>query len=290
MEKNNFVEKQDMNLLQKILEVKDSLPKKQKLLCDFILEHHQDIGIYTVKELADAAGVGTTTVIRLTQFLGFDNYVDFRKEFHFIHTDYLNKWESVKLSFERKMEEGSSNSLQWIIQKNLENIQQIFNPTILEEYEKIINLLLNTDKAYIFGTRPYRAAAIYFEILMNEFSNKMIQLSYDSETLFDKAQHFKEDEVLLVFAFEPYTRRTLSLVDLATSKKIKTILFTDHLSCPIAKEADVILLVPVETEFFSIVPLVVLLEAISIELGRKSVNSIDHIKNLVPILKKYDII
>lgn len=284
------INKENVNLLNHIMDIKESLPKKQKFLCNFILENHKDIGIYTVKELAEAAGVGTTTVMRLTKLLGYETYIDFRKDIHYLQNEYLNKWESVKSSFEREIGDSSSNNLQWIIQRATNNIQKILDPLIIVEYEKIISILINANKIHVFGARPYRAAAIYFDIIITEFSDKMNQLSYDSETLFDRAQHFKSDDVLIVFSFEPYTNRTSSLVHLAASKNVKIILFTNQLSCPSAKYATSILTIPMETEFFSIVPLIVLLEAITVELGRNSEDAVHNIKNLVPILKKYEII
>ena len=281
---------ESIDLIQHIINIKDTLPKKQELLCDYILENQQDIGILTVKELADSARVGTTTVMRLTKQLGYENYVDFRKQFYQIQTNHLNRWESVKVSFERDERETTISQLHWIIQKSLDNVSQILSPQVISEFEKVIKLLVNSERVHIFGARPYRAAAIYFEVLINEFSNKINQLSHDTETLLDRVEHFKENEVLMVLSFEPYTKRTLALVDLAASKDIPIILFTNQLSCPAAKNANCILQVPTETEFFSIVPLIVLLEAITVEIGRKTKNAISNIEKLVPILKRYDVI
>lgn len=281
---------ENANLIQYIIKIKETLPKKQERLCNYILENHQDIGILTVKELADSAQVGTTTVMRLTKSLGYENFVDFKKQIYQMQTNNLNRWESVKGSFERDARESNISQLHWIIQKSLDNVSQILSPQLIAEFEKATKLLINSERIHVFGARPYKAAAIYFEVLINEFSNKINQLSYDSETLFDRVPFFKSDEVLMVLSFEPYTKRTLSLVDLAASKNIPIILLTNQLSCPAAKNADCILQVPTETEFFSIVPLIVLLEAIVVEIGRNSDNAIRNIEKLVPILKEYDVI
>jgi DNA-binding MurR/RpiR family transcriptional regulator len=49
----------EMNVFDHIISVKDTLPNKQRQLCDYILENHQDIGLFTVKKLAKKANVGT---------------------------------------------------------------------------------------------------------------------------------------------------------------------------------------------------------------------------------------
>ena len=61
-------------IVDHIIEIKDSLPKKQKQLCNYIVLHSGEAGMMTVAELAQQAGVGTTTVMRLVQYLGYDSY------------------------------------------------------------------------------------------------------------------------------------------------------------------------------------------------------------------------
>lgn len=50
--------------MNKIVAIKESLPKKQRQLCDYILKNYQSIGLITIKELAANAKVGISTVIR----------------------------------------------------------------------------------------------------------------------------------------------------------------------------------------------------------------------------------
>lgn len=43
--------------------LKDVLPKKQRILCQYLALNYERVGVMTVAELACAAGVGTTTVM-----------------------------------------------------------------------------------------------------------------------------------------------------------------------------------------------------------------------------------
>ena len=54
------------NILDEILKIKDLLPKKQQKLCNYLALNYKQVGVMTVAELAQAAGVGTTTVMRLS--------------------------------------------------------------------------------------------------------------------------------------------------------------------------------------------------------------------------------
>ena len=66
-------------VLEQIIKIKDAVPKKQRILCNYLALNYEKIGVMTVAELAENAGVGSTTVMRLVQLLGFDSYTTFKK-------------------------------------------------------------------------------------------------------------------------------------------------------------------------------------------------------------------
>ena len=52
-------------VLEQIIKIKDAVPKKQRILCNYLALNYEKIGVMTVAELAENAGVGSTTVMRL---------------------------------------------------------------------------------------------------------------------------------------------------------------------------------------------------------------------------------
>lgn len=68
------------NIIDKIIQIKDVLPKKQRMLCNYLAINYVDAGMMTVAELAQQSGVGTTTVMRLMKTLGYENYSDFKHD------------------------------------------------------------------------------------------------------------------------------------------------------------------------------------------------------------------
>ena len=55
-------------------------PEVQKA-ARYILENPQDVGVSTVREIADAAKVKPNTVVRMARQVGFEGYEDFREPF-----------------------------------------------------------------------------------------------------------------------------------------------------------------------------------------------------------------
>ena len=68
------------NIIDKIIQIKDVPPKKQRMLCNYLAINYVDAGMMTVAELTQQSGVGTTTVMRLMKTLGYENYSDFKHD------------------------------------------------------------------------------------------------------------------------------------------------------------------------------------------------------------------
>jgi DNA-binding MurR/RpiR family transcriptional regulator len=272
---------QSQSIITEIINIKDSLPKKQRQLCDYILKNYQSIGLITIKELSHNAKVGVSTIMRTVNALGYNHFNDLRKDLYDESVPTNSKWTLKKSFSEIQNEEENVPTLVQVSKESINLLDKSLDATLMENFETAIELIRHASHVNILGSRPYKAMALYFEQLLGEFYSKIRQLSHDTEVLCDRILQFEEDEVLLVFAFEPYTNRIIEAVKLAYELGIKIILISDHISCPVIQYASVTLKVEVSEEKFSVVPIIVLLEALVIELGkRSSEESIKKLKRL----------
>lgn len=280
-----------MSILDEIIKNKKALPKKQQQLCNYILENPHDIHMTTVKTLASNASVGTTTVLRLVKFLGYDSYPEFKMQFHTLQNEYISKWENVKKSFSNQNDVICKNTIEEVWNEAIVDLNNSINPQLIMDFTQAIECIINSKRLFVFGARPYKATAIYLELLLNEFYTNIFQLSNDSESMFDKLLHSNADDVVILFGFEPYTKRSVSLAKLAAKNLSKIILISDVLSNPISPYATVNLQLKVSSNHYSIIPVFTLIESLVLEVGKKTSNkSIDLIKQLSPILKEADVI
>jgi DNA-binding MurR/RpiR family transcriptional regulator len=282
---------QNQSIINEIINIKDSLPKKQRQLCDYILKNYQSMGLITVKELSENAKVGVSTIMRTVNALGYNHFNDLRKDLYDESVPTNSKW-TLKNSFsEISNERENVSTLVQVSKESINLLGKSLDSTLLESFETAIDLISHASHVNVLGSRPYKAMALYFEQLLGEFYSKIRQLSHDTEVLCDRILQFEEDEVLLVFAFEPYTNRIIEAVKLAHELGIKVILISDHISCPVIQYASVTLRVEVSEEKFSVVPIIVLIEALVIELGkRSSEESIQKLKRLERTLIEKNVI
>ena len=277
--------------INKIIDIKDSLPKRQRQLCDYILKNYQSIGLITFQELADNAEVGSSTVVRTINALGYENFNDLRKDIYNESLTSDRGWTLKKSLTEIPKEGERTPTLVQFWNESVHLLNKSLDVNLVENFETVIDFIEKSSQINILGTRPHKATALYLEQLLGEFYSKVRQLSNDTEVLYDRILQFDKDEILVVFAFEPYTNRIIEAVKLAHELGNKIILITDYISCPIISYASATLKVDVSKEQFSVIPIMALIEALVIEIGkRSSEESIKKLKRLEKTLIEKNVV
>lgn len=276
---------QTFDLKAKIVSTKKTLPKKQQKLCDYILKHFEDLGLVTIKELAKDAEVGISTVMRTIHALDYDNFNDFRRDIYNSAMPNDSKF-SLKNAF---IESGKvkSHTLTHVWDKSVSLLNQSLKPDLISSFDQAINLIEQANNIYVLGTRPYKTTALYLEHLLNEFNLSIHQLSYDTDSIFDKTKKMTNNDLLIAFSFEPYTYSVINAVKETKRQGNDIILITDHDTSPLIEFSNVTLKLSVRKDHFSILPIIALIDAIVLELGKRtSETSLKHLEKLEEVLNR----
>ena len=168
-------------VLEQIIKIKDAVPKKQRILCNYLALNYEKIGVMTVAELAENAGVGSTTVMRLVQLLGFDSYTTFKKalaqESLFENT---TPYRSLRQEFSRTSRRRAGIRSIWRSRTESRCLKISCTPNI-SQFEAAIQLMLESDQLYILGMRSSKALALYFEYVGRALYPHIRQLSLEEE-------------------------------------------------------------------------------------------------------------
>lgn len=276
--------KSTQNLLNAIIMIKETLPKKQKALCNYIVENYHSLGLLTAAELAKSANVGISTIMNVTKRLGYKSFVEMRKDLYQISSS--TTWWHLKESF-RTDRNLPSITLTKIWEEITDVLSRSLTPMLIENFEKTVQYLLDAKTIHILGLRTSKPIALYFEQLLQEFYPKTRQISFNTEFIYDRILNFDPKDLLFVIAHSPYTNLTIEATQFCYKQGYKIVLLTDHLSCPITPYASTILKVETSQSQYSIVPSIALIEALVIEIGRQTSNqSIKHLEEIESILAK----
>ena len=277
----------DRTILDYLIENKSKMTKKHQAICDYLLENHSEISMMSVKELAQEVGVGTTTVLRFTQDLGYSSFFDLKKQFFEIHKTYASKWSRIQSSFDVDQDENSDKLIEDIWSENISVLKRTLTPQLLDSVHEAVDLLVESKHIHLAGSRPYRAMAVYMEALLTEFEPRVHQLSMDIDNILDRLILLNHEDVVVVIAFSPYSNRMIDVAEIAYKNRIPVILITDELSNPISQYAKIIMKVETSTKHFTVISLVTLIEAIVVEYGsRLAPQSGDNVETLADLLKE----
>lgn len=253
----------DSNLLQKIINKKDKLPKKQKEFSDYILENYREIGIQSIGRMSEDSGVGTTTILRTIKQFGYDNLNDFKKDIHLIVIDSQTpKWWDFSSD-----DKDTDNH----IPKTWNKINQLQQYTMTKDLEKNIKTAVKrmseAEKINVFGLRTSRSVALYLENSINEFNPVCQQLSYEPHFIFDRLYHVSEKEVVILIALSPFTKMTYEVAKYCAGKNIDVILITDSADNSMIPYAKHVLMLARSEDHYSLVPAISLVETLAVMFG-----------------------
>lgn len=277
------------NLLQALLNLRNTLPKKQEKLCSYMIENYQSIGLLTIAELAEAANVGTTTVMRLIKNLGYESYFDVKKEVaNASMQPTTSAWWHLQQSFTAKDQNGHTLTEVGTEVKSL--LDQTVTPSLIADFDSAIQLILQADRINILGTRSNKALAMYLGYLLEEFYPNVTQLSRDTEFIYDRILRFESGDILVLIDNAPFATASIEAAEFCYENNHPVILITDHLSSPASSFASITLTTKASKNQYSVMPTLFLIEALIIEVGRKTSNdSISHLKKLSDILEKKNV-
>lgn len=257
----------DTNLLQKIINKKDRLPKKQKEFSDYILENYRELGIQSIGKMSENSGVGTTTILRTIRQFGYDNLNDFKRDIHLVVIDSQTpKW----WDFSNEDEEADTPNDNHI-QKTWSKINQLQQYTMTKDLEKTINAavkrMTEAERINVFGLRTSRSVALYLENSINEFNPVCQQLSYEPNFIFDRLYHVSDKEVVILIALSPFTKMTYEVAKYCAEKNIDVILITDSADNSMIPYAKHVLMLARSGDHYSLVPAISLVETLTVIFG-----------------------
>lgn len=281
------------NIIDEILRIRDVLPKKQQKLCSYLVMNCDQVSIMTVAELAQAAEVGTTTVMRLIQTLGRSSFAEFKKDLlNAALMQSATSYRCLKQSFQHDSMRTEGGTLQNVATDGLNALENLCTPSNIKQFDRIADILEGAERIFLLGLRSSKALALYCEYGLSTFYPHVYQLSNDTEYIFDRiALYPQETDAMLVFSIWPCTRKTIEAAEVCYKKGIPVVLITNTSLNPIVKYAAAVIDTNSVNHPSGQTVIMAVIEAIISELGRrKAPVSSENIEAVEGILSEKSIV
>lgn len=243
----------------------------QQVVCSYILENYQRVAFMTVEELAGLCGASPATVVRTVKALDYASYHEMQEEFEkLLMSTQVSLWWELERSWEEKTEDEFP--LPWVAKDNVDAIQDSLTPQLVDNFRRASDMLANARRIFVVGMRSSKAAALFFQSMLNQlFSNVEIAMN-GSETLYDYMVDLGPEDVLFCISLggPHYAKTTASAIAFASRSGIPSILVSNAPTAPAAEFATLTLYIASTQKHYSLVPCLTLLEALVVSLGQRN--------------------
>ncbi|TNE73390.1 MurR/RpiR family transcriptional regulator [bacterium] len=254
-----------------------SLTRNQRKVADYILNNMNEVAFLSVIELGGKCGASKATVVRLTQRLGYDGYVEFKAELQDAIQSKFSLLEQVPAI------PTSGNSLVDVAQKEVKHINQTIESITPEVLASVVKSLNQAETIFTFGQGGSALISQLFAYLLNQIAMNARSLVSTHLSVEQQIVNASSKDVLVVFSFPPYSKSTIENAKLASEKGIKVLAFTDSRTSPIYHHANQCLFIRGEKTAYSnsFAALSVTMNALVVELmAVNKEKSMRHLKNV----------
>lgn len=221
-----------------------SLTHAERRIAEYILEHLDTIGLQTSTALAQTIGVSDTSIIRFIRKLGFKGYSEFRSEMAGRIARRCNQpypGLSPGEKYIKSLESLHQNSLIQDVQRyTLDNLQRSFATLEMSAVDRIADIILSSKRKFIVGFRGSACCAQYMSSKLLFLVPDVLPVLHADATALERLVDINRDDCLIVYSFPRYSELNFVLMDMARAQGAKVILFTDQVTSPLAKCADVV--------------------------------------------------
>lgn len=245
-------------------ELPDLTPEARKA-ATYVLENPRDVGISTVREIAQAANVKPNTVVRMARQVGFEGYDDFRAPFRDAIRSGAADFPDRARWLQDISKSGDLGGLYAdMVRDVISNIEETFAGIPTEDMKAAAQAIWNARRVFTLGVGVNNSVARNFTYLASTGMTEFHAIPRPGSTPVDDLAWANGDDVLIAITCKPYRSEVVEAVNIAREQGMIIVALSDSPASPIIRAADHGFVVSVDTpQFFpSSVSIIALLETL----------------------------
>ncbi|MHA1599799.1 MAG: MurR/RpiR family transcriptional regulator [Alphaproteobacteria bacterium] len=227
---------QDLTVAERIRGRFESLTRAERQLANAMLENYPVSGLGSITAVAEASGVSTPTVARMAKKLGFGGFPQLQAKLRAeLKATISNPIAKHELWAGHAPDTHILNRFADAVMENMRQTLSQINP---DAFDAVAELLADRERSlHVVGGRITRSLADYFFTHMQVIRNGVTLVASNSNTWPHYVLNMEAGDVLVAFDIRRYERDILRLAEMAKSKGVIVVLFTDQWGSPTAKHA-----------------------------------------------------
>ncbi|MBB5222114.1 DNA-binding MurR/RpiR family transcriptional regulator [Amaricoccus macauensis] len=219
----------------------DALPKRLRQCADYVTANPDRVAVSTVAELAQAAEVQPSAVMRFCQELGFSGFSQmqrlFREEYSRKWPDYATRLQNLR----RTGEDGPAVLLAEFVEAGRTSLENLTSTVDIAMLERAVDLLAASPLIHLVGYRRAFPVASYLAYALEKMGIPCVL--HTAVGQLPTRHALRPGDAVLAITFAPYSAETVTFAEAARAGGHEVVALTDSLSSPLQRLGVVPLLV-----------------------------------------------
>ena len=253
------------NVLDRLSAEWEALTPEAQKAARYVLENPTEVGVSTVREIAEAANVKPNTVVRMARQVGFDGYEDFRAPFRNAIRQGSASFPDRARWLQDIRKSGDLGGLYAdMVEGAIQNLEDTFAKIDAEALKSAAEAIWNSRQIFTLGVGVNNANARNFTYLASTGMTQFHAIPRPGSTPVDDLAWAGPEDALIAMTCRPYRSEVIEALDIAKEQGITIIGISDSPASPVIRAADHAFVVAAETpQFFpSSVSTIALLETL----------------------------
>jgi DNA-binding MurR/RpiR family transcriptional regulator len=235
-------------LLQRFSEEYEGLSKQLKIIARHIERNRDHLGLEGIRELAQHCEVQPSAVVRFAKHFGLSGFAEMQRIFRDGLAQYLEQSRSYETRIRKGIESGvgrlsSSEITDEFLRGNISGMQELRERLHGPRFDKAVNLLAETDAISICGSRRSFPVAVYLEYALQHTDKRITLISAMGGMQQGQVRSVRRGDVMVAISYTPYAQETIEVAQEVLTRGARLIAITDSRMSPLARGADVALIV-----------------------------------------------
>ena len=213
-------------VLGRLSEEWDALTPEAQKAARYVLENPADVGVSTVREIAEAAQVKPNTFVRMARQVGFEGYEDFRAPFRdAIRQGAVSFTDRARWLQDIRKSGGLGGLYADMVEDTLKNIEDTFASIDEARLKAAAEAIWNCRQVFTLGVGVNNAIARNFTYLASTGMTQFHSIPKAGSTAVDDLAWADGQDVLIAMSMRPYRTEILEALEIAREQGLTIIGF-----------------------------------------------------------------
>nr|WP_315231062.1 MurR/RpiR family transcriptional regulator [uncultured Albidiferax sp.] len=241
-------------LIKRITGEYDALSKQLKVIARYVEQNRHHIGLDGIQQVATQCGVQPSAVVRFAKHFGFSGFSEMQAIFREGLSRQLAPARNYKTRIRDVIESGagSLSSVQIaneFLSGSIAGMQELQSSLHGPTFKKAVDLLAESDCIWIAASRRSFPVAVYLDYALQHTDKRVSLVSGMGSMHLGQMRSVRKGDVMLAISFSPYAEETINVAKMAEERGARLIAITDSRMSPLAKLAQVTLVVQDNSTF-----------------------------------------